>query len=513
MVDTSFTLSRGKILGIVGESGSGKSVACYSLLGLLPSPPARIISGRALFDGIDLLALNDRQLRAIRGNRIAIIFQDPMTCLNPYMTVAQQLMEPLCVHRNLPKSLARSRAIEALQEVGIHEAQKRINCYPHEFSGGMRQRVMIAMALINEPEILIADEPTTALDVSVQAQILRLIRQIQKRRSLTVIFISHDLAVVADLADDVLVMKKGQVVEVGNAKAVLHNPQQPYTQRLVAAIPRTAKCGERKYREDDADLLSVRGLTKSFSRGRSCWFLSDKGNTVRALENISLTIKRGEILGLVGESGSGKTTLGRSIIRLLEVDRGEIVFNGIKLMGLSSADLRSMRSEFQMIFQDPYASLNPRMTVFDILVEPLAVHKIVPKNKFLEEVSRLMDDVGLGRDMIRKYPHEFSGGQRQRIAIARALAMRPKFIVADEPVSALDVTIQSQILHLLLGLTEKYRLAMLFISHDLSVIRLVSDRVLVMRAGRIIEEGDTEELFHNPREDYTKALLSAVAHI
>ena len=513
--NVSFSISEGTTLGIVGESGSGKSVVCNSLLGLLPKPPARIVSGKANYSGVDLFTLSEKQLRKIRGSRIAMIFQDPMTCLNPHMTIAKQLMEPLIVHDRMAVKSARLRAIEALKEVGIHDAEQRVDNYPHEFSGGMRQRVMIAMALIKEPDILIADEPTTALDVTVQAQILELIKAIQGKRNLTVIFISHDLAVVADLADQVIVMSQGEVVENGEAKDVLKNPQHPYAQKLVAAIPKTAKPEKYKLTPSAECLLQVECLSKSFAERRrfDFWGLRRSKTVFTAVDGVSLTLRRGEILGLVGESGSGKSTLGRAIIQLQRADTGNVLFNGTDISVLQGSDLQRHRKHFQMIFQDPYASLNPRMTVYDTLAEPLRVHQIVDQSQLQQEVNRLMDEVGLARGTVRKYPHEFSGGQRQRIAIARALAMRPKLIVADEPVSALDVTIQAQVLELLLRLTKKYELSMLFISHDLSVVRYVSDRTLVMHQGRIVEEGDTEDLYHQPKHDYTKALLSAATQL
>lgn len=511
--DVSFQLEKGQVLGIVGESGSGKSVACYSLLGLLPKPPARILSGKAMFDNVDLLALSESRLRRIRGSRISMIFQDPMTCLNPHMTIASQVMEPLLVHDKLSKEDARKRAIEVLKEVGIRDVESRIDSYPHEFSGGMRQRVMIAMSLIKEPDILIADEPTTALDVTVQAQILSLIKGIQQKRQLTVIFISHDLAVVSSVADKIIVMEKGGVVETGGAKEVLLSPQHPYTRKLVSAIPTSAKPTERQFSEDDPPILSARHLKKTFYRRHGIFLGRSRISQVSAVDDVSLQLRRGEILGLVGESGSGKSTLGRCIVRLQEVDAGEVCFLGKNILDLTGAELRKGRRDYQMIFQDPYASLNPRMTVFDIIAEPMRVHKLVAPGQLVGEVNRLMDEVGLSREMIRKYPHEFSGGQRQRIAIARALAMNPKFIVADEPVSALDVTIQAQILRLLLELTRKYKLAMLFISHDLAVVRYIADRVMVMQNGRVVEEGETEAIFHSPREDYTKLLLSSAVQM
>lgn len=509
--NVSFSVAPGKVLGIVGESGSGKSVACHSIMGLIPTPPGKVEKGRAVFAGQDLLTMNATQLRKIRGRQIGMIFQDPMTSLNPHITIGQQLIEPLLVHQKMRRAEAHKLALDALEEVGISEVNSRFDCYPHEFSGGMRQRVMIAMALINKPQLLIADEPTTALDVTIQAQILQLLKRLQKDHDLAVIFISHDLGVVAHMADEVVVMEKGRVVEQGSADAVFLAPQHAYTQKLVAALPTTAKSFPKQFSEKDNVFLEVAGLCTEFSLGRR--FLQRKPQHFRAVDGVSLALRRGEILGLVGESGSGKSTLGRSIMRLVEPCAGEVKLADENLSRMSAAVLQRSRQNFQMIFQDPYASLNPRMTVFDALAEPLKIHAIVPKNQILQAVNELMDDVGLDRRMIRKYPHEFSGGQRQRIAIARALAVKPQLIIADEPVSALDVTIQAQILELLLSLTAKYRLAMLFISHDLSVIRYIADRVAVMRRGKIVEVGETEPLFSAPQHPYTQSLLAAVRHL
>ena len=507
--DVSFTLEKGQVLGIVGESGSGKSVSCYSILGLIPSPPGRIESGTALFKGRDLLQMNAQQLRQVRGNQIGMIFQDPMTSLTPHMTIGAQLLEPLLRNQHLSRQQAQQRAIAALEEVGIAKASQRINSYPNEFSGGMRQRVMIAMALIAKPDLLIADEPTTALDVTVQAQILQLIQQIQREHNLSVIFISHDLGVVSHLADNVVVMQNGKVVEKGSVNQVFHNAQHPYTRKLIAAIPTSAKLTPAQFEEDEQPLLRAENLNLTYGHGGS-WFSKKDTLQVHAVNKVSLDIRRGEILGLVGESGSGKSSLGRTIMRLVEPDSGSIVLDGLDLVSLSRKQLRLARRDFQMIFQDPFASLNPRMTVFDALAEPMLAHGLVKRSDLLAAVNQLMDEVGLRRDMIRKYPHEFSGGQRQRIAIARALAVQPKLIVADEAVSALDVTIQAQILELLLRLTQKYRLALLFISHDLSVVRYISDRVMVMQNGQVVEHGDTEALFHSPQQPYTQKLLAAL---
>lgn len=503
-----FDLKAGEILAIVGESGSGKSVSCYSLLGLIPMPPGRIESGSARFRGEDLLKIPEKALRTIRGRKISMIFQDPMTSLNPYLPVAHQLTEPLRLHLGLSRKEARKRSIAALEEVGIREAEKRIDDYPHQFSGGMRQRVMIAMALITEPELLIADEPTTALDVTVQAQILALIRSLQLSRNLSVIFITHDLGVAASLASRVLVMQSGEVVEQGNIDDVFHRPQHPYTQKLLGSILTSAKQQPFVADPEQPPLLEVKQLTTSYQSGASSWWR--KAPRLRGVENISLQVARGEIVGVVGESGSGKSTLGRTIMQLLEADSGEVLLDGKNLCQLQGSALKAARPRFQMIFQDPYASLNPRMTVFDTLAEPLRELGKLSSSEIAGAVNGLMDDVGLDRRFIRKYPHEFSGGQRQRIAIARALAMGPELIVADEPVSALDVTIRAQILELLLALTRKHNLTLLFISHDMSVVRYICDRIVVMQKGGIIEQGDTETVFANPQQPYTRTLLEAI---
>jgi ABC-type microcin C transport system duplicated ATPase subunit YejF len=505
----SFDLNPGETLAIVGESGSGKSVACYSLLGLIPTPPGKVESGSAIFHDQDLLRLDEIQLRKIRGNNIAMIFQDPMTSLNPYMRIVDQLVEALKVHQQTNKKEARAKAIAALIDVGIQDAEKRIDDYPHQFSGGMRQRVMIAMALMAEPQLLIADEPTTALDVTVQAQILKLIKDIQIKRQLAVIFITHDLAVAAQVSNQILVMEKGMQIEYGETKKIFAESQHPYTKKLLSSVLHSAKTFPNHVQPDSKPLVEIHQLQTSYFLHNDSIFSFKKARKT-VLHDINLNIYAGEVLGVVGESGSGKSTLGRSVIRLLEPDQGQVLFQGRDLLELDYNHLKSSRRDFQMIFQDPYASLNPRMTVFDTLAEPLLHHKLATKENVEEQVNQLMDDVGLDRSAIRKYPHEFSGGQRQRIAIARAISLKPKLIIADEPVSALDVTIRAQILALLLELMQKHQLTLLFISHDMSVIRYICDRVVVMKDGQLIEQGPTEELFSHPKETYTQQLLAAV---
>jgi oligopeptide transport system ATP-binding protein len=496
----SYKVEQGKTYAIIGESGSGKSVACYSMLGLVPMPPGKIESGEVWFEKQDLLKLSEAQLRKIRGKGISIIFQDPMTSLNPFLKIGDQLIEPLRLHFGMNKKAAWQKGIEILEEVGIKNPAQRMHSWPFEFSGGMRQRVVIAMALVTEPKIIIADEPTTALDVTVQAQILKLLKELQERRNIGVIFISHDLSVVADIADEIAVMQNGIFVEQGSRDEIFSSPQNDYTKKLLAAVPATEKQSKKT---DNPFLVSVENLSVHFQAGKA-------EGVVKAVDDISLKIKQHEILGLVGESGSGKSTTGRAILRLLNITSGKVIFDGKDISHYSMTEMKPIRREMQMIFQDPYASLNPRMSVYDTLAEPLLLHKIVNKKELDKEVFALMDSVGLARESVLRYPHEFSGGQRQRIAIGRAVATKPSFIVADEPVSALDVTIQAQILDLLLNLVDQFNLTMLFISHDLGVVRYLSDRVLVMKEGKLIEEGGVHQIFSSPQESYTRDLLDAI---
>jgi len=510
--DVSFDVDHGETLAIVGESGSGKSVALYSLLDLIPRPPGKIESGRALFEGTDLINRKEKELQKIRGNDIAIIFQDPMTSLNPYLTVGEQLMEPIIYHQRKSRKKAKIAAIKMLSEVGIKEPKIKIDSYPHEFSGGMQQRVMIAMALIVKPKLLICDEPTTALDVTTQAQIIKLIQEIQIKYKIAVIFISHDLGVVAGIANNIAVMKEGKIVEKGTTEDIFYRPKNDYTKSLLSSVPSGQKITKSFVNEDI--LLRVKGLVKYYSSGnkRINWPLYNKNKEqkfIKAVDDVSFEIKRGEILGVVGESGSGKSTLGRSILQLTTLNSGDVYFNNTNLMLLSSSKKTEIRKRMQMVFQDPYSSLNPRMTVFDTLAEPLLYHSISKGNKILDDVYALMDDVGLPRSASKKYPHEFSGGQRQRIAIGRAIATKPDFVVADEPVSALDVTVQAQILELMLSLVEKHNLTMMFISHDLSVVRYIADRIAVMHQGKLVELDETGNIFSSPSNDYTKQLLLA----
>lgn len=506
----SFEVRKGETLGIVGESGSGKSVTARSIMRLLPSPPSFMKNGSIEFLGESLETKTEKEMESIRGRDISMIFQDPMTSLNPTIRIGPQIAESLIKHQQLSKKEAKNQAVEILKLVGIKNSEERYNQYPHEFSGGMRQRVMIAIALACKPTLLIADEPTTALDVTIQAQILNLMKDMQQRFGTSIILITHDLGVVAGMCDRVAVMKNGEIVETGTTEKIFENPQHDYTKKLLNALPRLDERKKPKRPplrsiglENGKPLLEVKSLKQHFQLG--------KGNVLKAVDDISFFIKPGETLGLVGESGSGKSTTGRSILRLHEPTDGDVLYQGIAINRLSKSELKTMRRHMQIIFQDPYSSLNPRLKVLDIIGQALDIHRL---SKNAEErkqrVEELLKMVGLDSSHAMRYPHEFSGGQRQRIGIARALAVEPDFIVCDEPLSALDVSIQAQIVELLEDLQHRLGLTYLFIAHDLSMVKHISDRVAVMYAGKIVELAESEELYSNPQHPYTKSLLAAI---
>ncbi|OWR31246.1 ABC transporter ATP-binding protein [Saccharibacillus sp. O23] len=503
----SFDLRKGETLGIVGESGSGKSVTARAIMRLLPEASARVKSGEIVFLGQNLARKTRKEMEAVRGRDIGMIFQDPMTSLNPTLRIGEQIAETLRKHRKMSKREARAEAVEMLKLVGIRDPETRFDQYPHEFSGGMRQRAMIAIALACRPSLLIADEPTTALDVTIQAQILNVMKQMQEKLGTAIILITHDLGVVAGMCDRVAVMKSGEIVEEGRTEDIFAKPQHPYTRKLLNALPRLDEPKKPKAASEAAasgePLLEVRSLRQHFNLG--------KGRTLRAVNDISFFIREGETLGMVGESGSGKSTTGRAILRLHEPTGGDVLYRGMAVNRLSPKEMKLMRREMQMIFQDPYASLNPRLKVLDIIGEAMDVHGL-SKNPAQRRarVEELLEMVGLDPAFALRYPHEFSGGQRQRIGIARALAVEPKFIVCDEPLSALDVSIQSQVVKLLEDLQQKLGLTYLFIAHDLSMVKHISDRVAVMYAGKIVELAESEELYNNPQHPYTKSLLAAI---
>ena len=502
--NVSYSVNRGEIMCVVGESGSGKSMAANTVMGLLPKG-VRPVQGSVTFEGQNLLALSEKQHRTLRGLKIGMIFQEPMTALNPLMRVGAQIAEVFEAHGQLSPRQRQARALELLVEVGIPQPEKAISAYPFELSGGQRQRVMIAMALALEPVLLIADEPTTALDVTTQAQILALIRDLQQRRGMAVMFITHDFGVVAEIANRVCVMRHGRIVEIGNARDVLENPQDAYTQALIAAIPSNALPPHREP-ATSAPLLEIKGLNKVF-RSRGGWFKATR--EVRALDDVSLTLAKGETVGIVGESGSGKSTLGRCVVRLEHPDDGELLLDGVNFSQLNGSALRRERHRVQMIFQDPYASLNPRTRVGMAIAQgPMA--NGTPKAAALRQAGELLELVGLGASAVTRFPHEFSGGQRQRIGIARALALNPELIVADEAVSALDVSIQAQVLELLESLKQRLSLSLLFITHDLRVAAQICDRIVVMQHGRIVEQGSAEQIFLAPQAAYTRSLLDAI---
>jgi len=500
----SFTLDRGETLALVGESGSGKSVTALSILQLLPYPFASHPAGSSIvFDGRELIGAPAKTLRGIRGNRIAMVFQEPMTSLNPLHTVEKQIAETLYIHKKLSRTAARARVLELLELVGIDDAERRLSSYPHQLSGGQRQRVMIAMALANEPDILIADEPTTAVDVTIQAQLLKLLADLQQRLGMALLFITHDLNIVRKIAPNVAVMQKGEIVEIGPTARVLKTPNHPYTQRLIAAEP----TGVPSVLSPNAqEILKVQNLNVVFPIRKGIF--NRVTDTVVAVKDAAFTLRTGETLGVVGESGSGKTSLGLGILRLIPAS-GQALFDGHDLLKLSNSDMRAMRRHLQIVFQDPYGSLSPRMSIGQIIAEGLVAHNIGDKDEREARVIEVLREVELDPDTRHRYPHEFSGGQRQRVAIARALVLKPRVVILDEPTSALDVSIQKQIVELLRGLQQRYNMAYIFISHDLRVVRAMSHHVLVMRRGAIVEQGSAEAIFTQAKHPYTQALLTA----
>jgi microcin C transport system ATP-binding protein len=505
----SFDIRRGETVALVGESGSGKSVTALSVMKLLPYPAARHPSGAILFKGRDLLRLDESEIREVRGANITIIFQEPMTSLNPLHTIERQLTEVLLLHgRRNRNGGTRARVIELLSQVGIPDPEARLGSYPHQLSGGQRQRVMIAMALANEPDLLIADEPTTALDVTVQAQILKLLKDLQARLGMAMLFITHDLGIVHKIADRVCVMKEGRIVERGAVAQVFERPEHPYTRELLAAEPKR-----------DPAPLNPGAPVMLATDNLKVWFPIRRGvlrrtvGHIKAVDGINIEIRKGETLGVVGESGSGKTTLGLAVLRLVS-SQGPIVFMGQGLQGLRFKEMRPFRRDMQIVFQDPYGSLSPRMSIADIIEEGLWVHHPkMPKEERTQRVIRALVDVGIPADCRFRYPHEFSGGQRQRIAVARAIVLEPTFLVLDEPTSALDMLIQSQIVDLLRALQKRRDLTYLFISHDLRVVAALASRVVVMRHGKVVEEGVADELFARPQSAYTRALFAAAFNL
>lgn len=501
----SFTLSRGETVALVGESGSGKSVSALSTVQLLGDSAQ--VSGSVTYDEQEMIGADERTLRRVRGNDISFIFQEPMTSLNPLHSIEKQLGEALALHQGVMGEDARGRILDLLNKVGIRDAETRLGAYPHQLSGGQRQRVMIAMALANKPDVLIADEPTTALDVTIQAQILDLLADLKSSEGMGLLFITHDLSIVRRIADRVCVMKSGEIVEEGPTAELFADPKHPYTQKLLAAEPSGRP---EPVPENAEELVAANDLKVWFPIQRG--LLKRTVGHVKAVNPMSLSVRAGETLGIVGESGSGKTTMALAIMRLI-ASEGEVRFQGQDLRKWSTRELRRLRKDMQIVFQDPFGSLSPRMTCQQIIAEGLAIHEVDQHRKPRELVAEVMEEVGLDPAAMDRYPHEFSGGQRQRIAIARAMVLRPKLVVLDEPTSALDMTVQVQIVDLLRDLQARYGLAYLFISHDLNVVRAMSHEILVMKAGDVVEQGAAEEVFANPKEDYTRHLLSAVTGV
>ena len=505
--DFNLRLQPGEILCVVGESGSGKSIMAKAVMRLLPEPHVRASAGRILFAGEDLLASSPARMREIRGSRISMIFQEPMTALNPVMTIRDQIEEVIFTHQEMPKEKRFQRMVSLLRNVHLPDPERILYSYPHQLSGGQRQRAMIAMALILEPAVLIADEPTTALDVTTQAQILSLIRDLQKEHQTGVLFITHDFGVVAEIADRVAVMQHGRLVEFGEAKQVLNTPQHPYTRSLIAAVPSLTPRDPKPVDPQPA-VLEVKNLNKVF-RSSSGLFGGRSVRAVQAAKEVNLALHRSETLGIVGESGSGKSTVARCLVRLIEPDSGSVQLGDVDLLGKTRRKLRPYRRRIQMVFQDPFGSLNPRRKVAELISEGPMVHGL-PRAEALQRARRLLELVGLDPRSADRYPHEFSGGQRQRIGIARALALEPEILIADEPVSALDVSVQAQILQLLADIRDRLQLSLLFITHDLRVAAQVCDTVAVMLNGEIVEFGAAREIFLNPKHSYTRQLIDAV---
>ena len=514
--NVSFKINKGETFVLLGESGSGKSITAMSVMRLLPSA-ARIKSGRIMLNGQNLFELPESKMRDIRGAKIGMIFQEPQTSLNPVLTAGQQISETLIRHKRMRKHKALKRSIELLDAVGIPDPDRRINEYPHQFSGGMKQRIMIAMALAGEPDLLIADEPTTALDVTIQAQVLDLLRKLQKDTAMSILFITHDLGVTAQMADQVAVMKQGKIVEEKDKARLFAKPEHPYTLQLFDAIPSWDKRLSEQdpletERTDDKRILNVSDL-KVYYPIRKGIFKKVVGH-VKAVDDVSIDVHAGETVAVVGESGSGKTTMGKGILQLLKTTAGKVSFNGEDLGKLDANALRQRRSDIQIIFQDPYSSMNPRMMIRDILQEGMIAQNICASSEARDKLTvELLEQVGLLAEHQHRYPHEFSGGQRQRICIARALAVKPKLIICDEPTSALDVSVQAQILALLRKLQKEYQLGYLFITHNISVVEYIAHYVAVMYKGKIVEQGSVEQVLQSPQNDYTKELLSAVPRI